>query len=174
MWSTLVETGTTLNLHVALASGLPSAHRSALPGYGRFFDAPNRIVQMIFAGIFDRFPSLPVVFAEVDFGWVPYFKEQIDNNYHRLRGASDFTIRDLPSRYVERNIHFTYMTDTFGLQHLDHVGAERVMWCSDYPHISADWPYSWRTIQASTAGLSSRDRSLVLHENAQRLYGLGG
>jgi predicted TIM-barrel fold metal-dependent hydrolase len=174
VWATLVERGTTLNVHVAFASGLPSAHRSALPGYGRFFDAPNRIVQMIFAGIFDRFPSLPVVFAEVDFGWVPYFKEQIDNNYHRLRGASDFTIRDLPSRYVERNIHFTYMTDTFGLQHLDHVGAERVMWCSDYPHISADWPYSWRTIQASTAGLSSRDRSLVLHENAQRLYGLGG
>jgi predicted TIM-barrel fold metal-dependent hydrolase len=173
VWSALVETGTTLNLHVALASGLPSAHRSALPGYGRFFDAPNRIVQMIFAGIFDRFPSLPVAFAEVDFGWVPYFKEQIDNNYQRLRHVSDFTIKDLPSEYVERNVHFTYMTDTFGLLHLDYVGAERVMWCSDYPHISADYPNSWRTIQASTRSLSTHDRHLVLAGNAQRLYHLG-
>jgi predicted TIM-barrel fold metal-dependent hydrolase len=97
VWAALSETGTTLNIHVAMASGLPSAHKSALPGYGRFFDAPNRIVQMIFAGIFDRFPKLDLVFAEVDFGWVPYFKEQIDNNYQRLRGASDFTISGRPS-----------------------------------------------------------------------------
>jgi hypothetical protein len=25
-------------------------------GYGRFFDAPNWIVELIFAGVFDRFP----------------------------------------------------------------------------------------------------------------------
>lgn len=173
VWAALADTGTTLNLHVAMASGLPSAHRSPLPGYGRFFDAPNRIVQMIFAGIWDRFPSLDLVIAEVDFGWVPYFKEQIDNNYQRLRHASSFTIRDLPSQYVERHVHFSYMTDTFGLQHLEHVGAERVLWSSDYPHISADWPHSWRTIQASTAGLKSADRHLVLAGNAQRLYRLG-
>ena len=128
---------------------------------------------MIFAGMFDRFPTLPVAFAEVDFGWVPYFKEQIDNNYQRLRPVSDFTITDLPSEYVERNVHFTYMTDTFGLHHLDYVGAERVMWCSDYPHISADYPNSWRTIQASTRSLSTQNRHLVLAGNAQRLYHLG-
>ena len=173
VWSALVETGTCLNIHVALASGMPSAHKSPLPGYGRFFDAPNRIVQMIFAGIFDRFPTLAVVFAEVDFGWVPYFKEQIDNNFRRLAGASSFSIQGLPSEYVERHVHFTYMTDTFGLQSLRYVGAERVLWCSDYPHISADWPNSWRTIQASTSGLTRTERDLVLAANAQRLYRLG-
>jgi predicted TIM-barrel fold metal-dependent hydrolase len=70
-------------------------------------------------------------------------------------------------------VSFTYMTDTFGLQHLSYVGADNVMWCSDYPHISADWPNSWRTIQASTSGLSSTDRHKVLAGNAQRLYRLG-
>ena len=38
-------------------STMPEAHRSSLPGYGRFFDVPNRIVQMIFSGMFDRFPG---------------------------------------------------------------------------------------------------------------------
>ncbi len=42
------------------------------------------MIELVFAGVFDRFPDLDVVFAEVDFGWVPYVKEQIDNNYHRL------------------------------------------------------------------------------------------
>ena len=173
VWGALAEAGVALNIHVALASGMPSAHRSSLPGYGRFFDAPNRIVQLIFAGVFDRFPSLDLVIAEVDFGWVPYFKEQIDNNFQRLAPASHFTIPGLPSEYVERHVHFTYMTDTFGLRHVAELGAQRVLWCSDYPHISADWPSSWRTIQASMSGVPRHDRDLILAGNAQRLYGFG-
>ena len=62
---------------------------------------------MIFAGVFDRFPALNVVIAEVDCGWVPYFKEQIDNNYQRLDAVSDFRSTTLPSEYVERHFHFT-------------------------------------------------------------------
>jgi len=173
VWGMLAEAGVALSIHVSLATGMPSAHRSALPGYGRFFDAPNRIVQMIFDGIFDRFPNLALVIAEVDIGWVPYYKEQIDNNYRRLAPTSNFSIRDLPSEYVERHVHFTYMTDSFGLSARDHIGAERILWSSDYPHISADWPYSWRTIQASMASVPRAERDLILAGNAQRLYGFG-
>ena len=72
---------------------MPAAHRAKLPGYGRFFDAPNRMIEMVFAGVFDRFPELDVVFAEVDFGWVPYVKEQIDNNYQRLDPVSRFGLQ---------------------------------------------------------------------------------
>ncbi len=104
-----------LNIHVSLSQHMPAAHRAVLPGYGRFFDAPNRIVQMIFAGVFDRFPTLDVVVAEVDCGWVPYFKEQIDNNYRRLDAISDFRITARPSEYVDRHLHFTYLTDPFGI-----------------------------------------------------------
>src|SRR6185436_18728004 len=158
-----------VSIHVSLSQAFPAAHRAPHPGYGRFFDAPNRIVQMIFAGIFDRFPELDLVVAEVDCGWVPYFKEQIDNNYERLRATSDFTITDRPSSYVERHVHFTYITDTVGLRHRDEIGVERILWSSDYPHISADWPYSWRTIQAVFSGVPPAERDLVLAGNAARL-----
>ena len=65
------------------------------------------------------------------------------------------------------------MTDSFGLSARDHIGAERILWSSDYPHISADWPYSWRTIQASMAGVPRAERDLILAGNAERLYGFG-
>jgi predicted TIM-barrel fold metal-dependent hydrolase len=65
------------------------------------------------------------------------------------------------------------MTDTFGLRTLQWVGAERVLWSNDYPHISADWPYSWRTIQSSMSGISPADRQAILAGNAQRLYHFG-
>jgi predicted TIM-barrel fold metal-dependent hydrolase len=167
----LAERGLTLTIHVSLSQSMPAAHRAKLPGYGRFYDAPNRMVEMVFAGIFDRFPELNVFFAEVDFGWVPYVKEQIDNNYQRLDPVSRFGLQMLPSEYIERHFHFGFMTDTFGVQHHSYVGADRILWSNDYPHISADWPNSWRTIQSAFSGVSSDDRQKMLSGNAQRLFG---
>jgi predicted TIM-barrel fold metal-dependent hydrolase len=172
-WRALADAGITLSLHVSLQQAMPTSHRSPLPGYGRFFDAPNRIVQMIFAGMFDRFPTLDLVVAEVDCGWVPYFKEQIDNNWERLRSTSAYTLAAMPSEYVERHVHFTYITDTVAVRHRDEIGVERMLWSSDYPHISADWPHSWRTIEGSMAGVPDAERELILAGNAMRLYGFG-
>lgn len=173
VWAALAERGIPLGIHVSLTQSMPGAHRAKLPGYGRFFDAPNRMIEMVFSGMFDRFPGLDVVFAETDFGWVPYVKEQIDNNFQRLDPVSQFGLNRLPSEYIERHFHFGYMTDTFGLRNMDFVGSPRILWSSDYPHISADYPYSWRTIQASLAGVPSADRNNILHGNSERLYGFG-
>ncbi|HEX4016785.1 MAG TPA: amidohydrolase family protein [Frankiaceae bacterium] len=173
VWEALSERHIPLNIHVSLTQSMPAAHRAKLPGYGRFFDAPNRMIEMVFDGVFDRFPELEVVFAEVDFGWVPYVKEQIDNNYQRLDPVSRFGLQRLPSEYINDHFHFTYITDTFGLRSREYVGAERILWSSDYPHISADYPYSWRTIQASMSGITPSERDLILHGNAERLYGFG-
>jgi predicted TIM-barrel fold metal-dependent hydrolase len=49
--------------------------------------------------------------------------------------------------------------------------VERILWSNDYPHISADWPNSWRTIQAAFSGVPSDERNLMLAGNAQRLWG---
>jgi predicted TIM-barrel fold metal-dependent hydrolase len=173
LFGALAERGIPLGIHVSLSQSFPAAHRAKLPGYGRFFDAPNRMIELVFAGVFDRFPELDVVFAEVDFGWVPYVKEQIDNNYLRLDAVSRFGLERLPSEYIADHFHFGYMTDTFGLRNVQYVGAERVLWSNDYPHISADWPFSWRVIQSSMAGLSPADQRLILAGNAQRLYKFG-
>ena len=65
------------------------------------------------------------------------------------------------------------MTDTFGIHNRHYVGVERILWSNDYPHISADWPESWRTIQAAFSGVPAEERRLVLAGNAQRLYEFG-
>ena len=170
VFGALAEARIPLCIHVSLTQAMPSAHRAPLPGYGRFFDAPNRIVELIFAGVFDRFPDLSIVIAEVDCGWVPYFKEQIDNNYRRLEAVSDFTIVELPSFYVEQNVHFTFITDAFGIRNRHDVGVDNMLWSSGYPHISADWPHSWRTIDAVMADVPANEREKLLAGNAARLY----
>jgi predicted TIM-barrel fold metal-dependent hydrolase len=171
VWDTLVELRFPVSIHVSLGRTMPEAHRSSLPGYGRFFDVPNRIVQMIFSGMFDRFPGLQVVCAEVDCGRVPYFKEQVDNNFHRLYSPGTSSVVGLPSEYVERHVSFTYVTDGIGIDNRELIGVDRILWSSDYPHVSADWPNSWKTIQASFAGVSSAERHAILAGNAAALYG---
>lgn len=171
VWGALTERASSLNVHVSLTQTMPASHRSPLPGYGRFFDAPNRIVQLIFAGIFDRFPTLQVVFAEVDSGWVPYFKEQIDGNFLRLRATSDFVIADLPSRYVDRHVSTTFINDPFGVRMRHEVGVDRMLWSTDYPHISANWPNSELVLQATFSGVPPSEADLMLAGNAASLYG---
>jgi uncharacterized protein len=171
VWGALTERGACLNVHVSLTLSMPAAHRSPLPGYGRFFDAPNRIVQFIFAGVFDRFPDLQVVFAEVDSGWVPYFKEQIDGNYLRLRPTSDFTIQDLPSAYVDRHVSTSFINDAFGVRCRHDIGVDRMLWSSDYPHISANWPNTRLLLQATFSGVPPNEAYAMHAGNAARLYG---
>ena len=167
------ELGMPLSIHVSLTDSMPAAHRVALPGWGRIFDIPNRMLEMIFAGVFDRFPRLQMVAAEVDCGWLPYVKEQIDNNFQRLAPGSAFPIKDRPSAYIERHFHFGFMTDPVGIRLRDAIGVERMLWSSDYPHVSSDWPWSWRAIQSSFSGVTASDRHLILAGNTQRLYGFG-
>src|SRR5438045_1637809 len=58
VFGALAERGVPLSIHVSLATGMPVAHRAKLPGYGRFYDAPNRMIELIFSGLFDRYPTL--------------------------------------------------------------------------------------------------------------------
>jgi predicted TIM-barrel fold metal-dependent hydrolase len=171
IWERLQDMGLPIHIHVALTQEMPAAHKAKLPGWGRIFDVGNRMIDMIFAGIFDRFPGLRVVVAEVDCGWVPYVKEQMDNNYERLEPRSRFGLAGPPSRYIERHFHFGYITDQLGLDLRHRIGVERILWSSDYPHISSDWPNSRRTIDAAFSGVPIDEKELILAGNAMRLYG---
>ncbi len=97
-------------------------------------------------------------------------REQIDNNYQRLEPTAHFGLQRLPSEYIGRHFHYGYMTDTFGIRNRHDVGVERILWSSDYPHISADWPSSWRVIQSSMSGVPQDERHAMLAGNAARLY----
>ena len=93
--------------------------------------------------------------------------------FESLPTRPDIKLRGKPSDYMNKHFNFTYMTDTFGIRNRQDIGVKNMLWCSDYPHISADWPHSWRVIQSSMSGLSQDDRQLILAGNAQRLYGFG-
>jgi len=174
VWELAADRRVPLSIHVTLVQGMPTSHKTKLPGDVRFYDVPGRILQFVFGGVLDRFPALRIVLAEVDCGWVPYFKEQIDDRYRRMRLGASFELSGPPSEYMDRHFYYTYITDHFAVRNRESVGIDRMMWSSDYPHVGADWPNSWRTIDADFSGVPSEERDRILAGNAAALYGLGG
>jgi predicted TIM-barrel fold metal-dependent hydrolase len=170
VFAALEEQRHTLNVHVSLSTSLPTMLNTfALPAAGRFTGATGHLIDLIFSGVFDRFPELNLVFAEVDCGWLPYFKEQLDDGYYRYRFR--FDLQKLPSEYVEQHVHFTWVTDTYGIDNRYNIGVDKMLWSSDYPHGNSNYPNAWSATQASMSGVPLPEKQLMLVGNAQRLYG---
>jgi predicted TIM-barrel fold metal-dependent hydrolase len=178
LWAAVVETGKPLVIHVSLSSAMPPAQpmqANTLPGTLHFYDAPRRMLEFIFGGVLDRFPQLKIILAEVDCGWMPYFAEQADDNYlrHSRADLRDVTLSMLPSEYMRSFFFPTFITDQYGIANRHRIGTERMLWSNDYPHITSDWPYSWKTINAAFADVPVEERNAILAGNAQRLLGFG-
>ncbi|MBV8084624.1 MAG: amidohydrolase [Chloroflexi bacterium] len=176
VWEAIEASGKPLTIHVGLITGMPGRGTAQqLPVTGHFHDAPVRMLQFIFGGVLDRFPKLRIPLIEVDCGWIPYFEDQADDNYQRHRKASlkDVKLSRLPSEYMHEYFPAAFITDPFAVANRQRIGVERMLWSSDYPHITTDWPYSWKTIAATFHDVPADEKHAILAGNAQKLFKFG-
>ena len=177
-WAAMVEMGQPVSIHISVSPGVTGdndPNRTGLTARGelRHTATPNNCLELINAGVFDRFPDLNVVFAECDSSWVPYVKEQLDNRFQRISPALRPKIKELPSYYFDRNIFTTYITDYYGVVNRHFIGVSQMMWSSDYPHLGADFPNSWRVIDEHFADVPDDEKHAILAGNCVRVYRIG-
>jgi len=132
------------------------------------------LATLIFSGTFDRFPDVRVIFGESGIGWVPYFVNRMDACCRKYNSKSeDVKLERLPSEYYGYNVLHTYEEDDLGLAVLDVIGADAVMWASDFPHGDSTWPNSHEIIEKSALSqMDEASRRKILYGNAAKLYGL--
>ncbi|MGZ4190514.1 MAG: amidohydrolase family protein, partial [Actinomycetota bacterium] len=153
--------------------GAPNANQRAIGGMaGVFAMVPPVIGNMVFQGIFDRFPDLKVILIETGVGWIPHFMEQLDDRYWRNRGWGEIDIAEPPSFYWYRNFAATFIQDFNGVLQRQAVGIDNMMWSTDYPHHGCDWPYSRKLIAEMLAHCTGEERYKILAGNAVRLWNL--
>ncbi len=141
-------------------------------------DAMRSLANMVFGGLFLRFPKLKVVSAENDAGWAGYFVEKMDYLYQEPRRniVRDFPIKGkgmLPSEYMKRNVAFTFIYDRSGVEARHWYGVDNLMWSSDYPHNASTWPNSQETLAYLFDGVPEDERLRMVAGNAERIYGWG-
>jgi predicted TIM-barrel fold metal-dependent hydrolase len=176
VWEAIEASGKPVVIHVGLVNQMIGRQRAdSLPGTGHMYDAPSRMLQFIFSGVLDRFPNIRVPFIEVDCGWIPYFEEQADDNYMRHSKASlrDLKLNRRPSEYMHEFFPAAFITDSFAVNNRHVIGVDRMLWSSDYPHITTDWPYSWKTINATFRDVPADERHAILAGNSERLFKFG-
>jgi predicted TIM-barrel fold metal-dependent hydrolase len=176
VWGLVEESGLPMTIHVGLNATMPKPIRAqGLPGTVHFYDAPGRMLQFIFSGVLDRFPELVIPMTETDCGWLPYFAEQADDNYLRHKDSSlrDQRLPMLPSEYMAKHFPATFINDSYAIANRHRIGVDRMMWSNDYPHITSDWPYSWKSIKAAFADVPVDEKRAITCGNAQRIYKFG-
>jgi hypothetical protein len=88
--------------------------------------------------------------------------------------AASGPLHDAAKEYVERGqCYFSIeCEDPFLEFYVEHLGADSVIFASDYPHWDADFPGTVEEMRTTASKLGDEVTAKVLGGNALRLYGL--
>lgn len=138
------------------------------------FDMMTTIAFMLAGGVCSRFPDLRMVFLESNGGWIAPWLERLD--HHAKEFAFDVPwLDELPSETFKRHCWISFDPDESALAFTASsplVGADRIVWASDYPHPDAKFPGTTRELDQATAPLSAAQRAAIAGSNTRALYGL--
>lgn len=129
----------------------------------------NVLTSIIYSGVLERHPRIRLVLGESGIGWIAYVLWRMDAEWEDQ--FKDLSLTMPPSEYWKRQCWATYQTDPVGIKLLDELGADKIMWGSDFPHPDGVWPDSQEYIERELGHLPAAIRSMIVCENAARLYG---
>ncbi len=130
----------------------------------------NILAALMGAAVFERYPHLRVAFGESGIGWIPYALDRMDFEWEDR--FQDLGLKMRPSDYWRRQCKATFQFDRIGTKLVDEMGAESLMWGSDYPHGDGVWPESDKYIAEQFAHLPAAVTQKITCENAGRFYEL--
>ena len=138
------------------------------------FDMMECVALFCAGGILERFPRLTVLFLEANGGWIVSLLERLDHHFEVFRWDVP-ALKLKPSEYFRRQCFISFDPDettlAFTAQH-PLVGAERIIWASDYPHPDAKFPGVVEELVESTEELNDAQRARIFGLNARELYHL--
>ena len=200
IWATCAELDMPINHHTANAS----------PDYGPFpatgwmffveagFFSHRALWMLIFAGVFERYPTLKLILTEGGADWLPGVMKILDHQYHKMDpgnrtgfgsataaqtkkrppgagggfGAMDSGIKRPPSEYYQQNVWIgsSFTTPREAAMRYD-VGVDKMMWGNDYPHREAAYPYTRECLRHAFSDVPPVEVAAMLGENAAKVYG---
>jgi predicted TIM-barrel fold metal-dependent hydrolase len=174
-WAAAQDLNLTLSMHAATSrTGVTFGPSEMMRKYvGLPYQIQITICDLIVSGVFERFPRLKLVSAENDVSWLPSFVNRLDHGYDRLSALQGLALPKAPGEYLRQNVVATFQFEGLGVDFTRRVlGAQSLMWSSDYPHNDSTWPRSHEIIQENLGDLPPSDLAQIVYGNAARLYGI--
>lgn len=178
-WAAANDLNIPLNFHVTtnrfggpqiIVDGKPNFNatdRSTTDFYVR-----QSVGDMVFSGVFERFPKLKMVCVEHELGWIPFFTQRMDVQYKDRPDMAAYRFKDgaVPSDFMRRNVYHGFQEDALGIQLRDMIGVDQMLWGSDYPHAESTFPYSRSILDRILEGVPDGEQEKMVGLNAQHLY----
>jgi predicted TIM-barrel fold metal-dependent hydrolase len=171
------ETGTTINMHIGSSSKMATVSPDAVPAVGASLSSANAVsslMEFLFSGVLERYPTLLLAYSEGQIGWIPYQLERADAVWseHRAWNGLKGEMKQPPSYYYYRQVYGCVFRDFFGLRNLADVGEDNVTFEVDYPHTDSTFPNTVALAREMFAGLTDEQRYKVCRGNAIRMLHL--
>ena len=131
------------------------------------------ISDLIFAGVFERYPKLKVLSVEHELAWVPHFIQRMDWYYNNApAGLHGFRYTDerMPSDVFHEHVFVDFQEDPLGMRLRDVIGVDNILWGSDYPHVESTWPRSRAILDELLADCSEEEKAKIAGGNAARVF----
>ncbi|MCZ6889897.1 MAG: amidohydrolase family protein [Gammaproteobacteria bacterium] len=176
-WETAQDLDMPIGFHVVVRDD-PAFNEYS--GHGRdsalfFFaflaiDVMAAFTHMISSGMFEKYPRLKCSVLEAGCNWIAAWLERMDHKHEVLSSTAPFKLK--PSEYFYRQCLVSADPDEgMTAQVVEHIGADYVMWASDYPHIDASMGVV-AELKRNIASLPAESQRKVLGENVLRFYGI--
>src|SRR5262249_38850488 len=128
------------NTGVDRSSGFFLRHAAAHP-----FEAMLAYGALFKSRLFDRHPRLRVGFMEAACGWAPFWLERLDEHTEVVAGQFDPALHRLPSEVFRDQCFVGCEGDERMVPYVQEaIGAESVVWASDFPHFDSEFPLTKR------------------------------
>jgi predicted TIM-barrel fold metal-dependent hydrolase len=178
LYETLVELGAPLMVHEGSGAYLPTAGADRFRGEWFFTHTISHPLEqmvsslaLICKGTLERHPGLRVVFLESGAGWLPYWLWRMDEHFEILPFQVPW-LKMKPSDYFRRQCYTSFEPDETRLgEVIANVGADHVLFASDYPHWDAKLEGSPQAVIERT-DLDEDTKRKIMGENAARLLRL--
>ena len=177
VWAACEQGGLAVGVHEGVGSHLPSAG-DRFQGFFACHTAAHPVEQMlallslVVGGVLERHPRLHVAFLEAGCGWLPYWLWRMDEHWEATRGvAGEADVPLPPSAYFRRQCWIACDPEEPDLARvIDLVGADRLVFGSDYPHPDHAWPGTVEAMRA--ARIPDEAKRKILRDNPLALYRL--
>ena len=132
------------------------------------------VSNLMFSGVFDRYPSLKVVASEFKMADAAHTYEMVDYNMGRLAtyDPDRNVYKRPPSEYLRENVYISFEESRSIVLTAPLYGADNYMWGSDYPHFQSVWPYSSKLVEAACKGLNAKIIRKLARDNLNKVYKL--
>ena len=143
-------------------------------GIANPFDVMASIAFITAGGVCERFPDAKFMFLEANGGWLVPWLERLDHHCRKYQWEVE-NLSMLPSEYFRRQCWISFDPDEAMLAMTARsplVGADRIIWASDYPHPDAKFPGVTEELAEALEGLDLEQKRQITSESALALYGI--